>query len=103
MFLYGGYFSRLGSADTFPKSRYTIGGWIPGTNETFLNTWEPIFADYLTVTIGKDFLPPVQFDVVAVDYSPEFSSTTLANAGEIDFICKLHSGSDLGVYILMLY
>ena len=70
------------------KTRYTIGGWIPGTNATFLKAWTPIFSDYLTQEVGSQYSPPLQFDVIPVDYEPEFSSPTLARAGKLDFICK---------------
>ncbi len=71
-----------------PKSRYTIGGWIPGTNATFLKAWTPIFADYLTQEVGSQYSPPVKFEVIPVDYDAENSSPALARAGKLDFICK---------------
>ncbi len=70
------------------KSRYTIGGWIPGTNATFLQAWTPIFADYLSQEVGLQNSPPIEFDVIPVDYEAEFSSPSLARAGKLDFICK---------------
>jgi hypothetical protein len=71
-----------------PKSRYVIGGWIPGTNATFLKAWTPIFSDYLNEEVGSQYSPPIRFDVIPVDYDAENSSPILARAGKLDFICK---------------
>ena len=70
------------------KSHYTIGGWIPGTNSSFLNMWEPILAEYLTETIGSEFSPSITFEVIPVDYDVDSSSPALARAGRFDFLCK---------------
>jgi hypothetical protein len=70
------------------KSRYTIGGWIPGTNATFLKAWTPIFVDYLSQEIESKYSMQIRFDVISVDYDVDNSSPNLARAGKLDFICK---------------
>ena len=70
------------------QQHFVIGGWIPGTESTFLERWKPLFADYLTDAVGNLYDPPLNFTVIPVDYRLETRMTTLLSQGLLDFACE---------------
>ncbi len=72
------------------KQEYIIGGWIPDLPENFLLQWSPIFEEYLTVSVGSLYQPPIQFRLIPVDFSTENRAIDLIKAGKLDFVCKLY-------------
>ena len=81
----------LECTSTPDKKSYTIGGWIPGFEETFLQQWRPLFEGYLTATAGTLYDPPINFTILAVDYEPQTSMEALLSQGSLDFVCKLRN------------
>ncbi len=70
------------------KQEYIIGGWIPDLPANFLLQWSPIFEEYLTVIVGTQYEPPIQFRLIPVDFSPENQAIDLIKAGKLDFVCE---------------
>ena len=70
------------------KTNYVIGGYIPGTPDTLKRKWVPVFQKYLTEQIGPLYNPPIAFTLMPVDYSPNYASPKLINAGILDFVCE---------------
>ena len=69
------------------KQQYVVGGWIPGDAVTFLSKWRPLLEGYLRESVGALYEPPVNFTLVAVDYTPETRMATLISNGVLDFVC----------------
>ena len=70
------------------KQEYIIGGWIPDLPENFLIQWSPIFEEYLTVSVGTLYQPPIRFRLIPVDFSTENRAIDLIQAGKLDFVCE---------------
>mmetsp|Transcript_61101 Transcript_61101/g.164212 ORF Transcript_61101/g.164212 Transcript_61101/m.164212 type:complete len:169 (+) Transcript_61101:137-643(+) len=68
------------------KQNYTIGAWIPGTQDEMLAKVRPIFEEYLNQKVGPQTNPPVSFKVVPVDYSKDQDSYVMIGNGELDFL-----------------
>ncbi len=77
-----------GKCSPLPQLAYTIGGWIPGTESSFLSKWKPILGTYLTSEVGALYDPPITFELISADYHNETSFENLISAGTIDFVCK---------------
>ena len=71
------------------KREYFIGGWITDIPENFIRNWSPIFDEYLTKVVGKQYMPPIRFRLIAVDYSPDTRAVDWIKAGKVDFVCKI--------------
>mmetsp|Transcript_61106 Transcript_61106/g.164222 ORF Transcript_61106/g.164222 Transcript_61106/m.164222 type:complete len:108 (+) Transcript_61106:40-363(+) len=69
------------------KVNYTIGAWVPGTQENMYATMRPLFEDYLNEQVGSKQNPPIRFHLVAVDYSTDTSSNSMISKGKLDFLC----------------
>lgn len=78
------------------KTRYVIGGYLSGNPSQLLRLWKPILTDYLAVTVGSSYQPPIEFELVPVDYTANTSSMQLADNGQLDFICDLRICSRIG-------
>jgi hypothetical protein len=72
------------------KSEFVIGGYVTGSNtvEKFLETWSPMFEDYLNEEVGKQQFPEIRFRFIAVDFSVETSLKDMIDAGLIDLVCE---------------
>lgn len=91
----------VSSKPTTPKRIYTIGGWNQrGTAEKFLRDWSPFFVDYLTSTVVPLYDPPISFQLIPIDWEENSAAEVLIPKGDLDFICKYVSHSDLHVYYL---
>jgi hypothetical protein len=80
--------------------KYTIGGWTSDPESSFLSKWEPIFGTYLSNAVGSLYDPPITFELIAADYSPEASFDALIAAGAIDFVCE---GSSISLFCLFQF
>ena len=75
------------------KTHYIIGGWDPNQSmKDFLDSFQPIFQDYLTETVGPLFDPPISFELVPTDWpqlgdDDSITSETMMESGELDFVC----------------
>jgi ABC-type phosphate/phosphonate transport system substrate-binding protein len=69
----------------YHKSIYTIGVLaIQGAEaEASYDAYKPTFTDYLTATAGKRFDPPINFEMVDLDYQTMYDFT---ESQEIDFL-----------------
>ncbi len=67
---------------------YTIGGWMAGGESTFLKTWQPIFEQYLTASVGALSAPAANFSLVAADFQEQQSFAKMISDGQLDFVCK---------------
>ena len=76
------------SSELSGKNKYVIGGYLPGTPAQLLHQWSPVLSNYLTETVGPLYDPPIQFELIAVDYDPSIASSTLIASGELDFMCR---------------
>ena len=70
------------------KNHYTIGGFSEIDPDVFLHKWRPLFQDYLTSVVGKQFEPVIQFELIAVDYPTTASLQTAIETGAVDFVCE---------------
>ncbi len=68
-------------------TEYTIGGWTPGDESTFLRLWGPIFEEYLTTAVGAMYEPPATFKLVAADFGEQQSFSKLFSEDQLDFVC----------------
>ena len=77
-------------ADLFipDKQLYVVGGWSPGTAESFLVKWRPVLETYLTQEVGQLYNPPISFKLIPVDFDENSLSQYMIESGKVDFICK---------------
>ncbi len=78
----------LSYSQSLIKQEYVVGGWIPDLPENFLLQWSPIFEEYLTVTVGILYQPPIRFRLIPVDFSTENRAIDLIKEGKLDFVCE---------------
>ena len=55
-----------------------------GDESIFLQTWKPIFEQYLTTAVE----PNATFNLVAADFQEQKSFERMISDGQLDFICK---------------
>ena len=67
---------------------YTIGGWLAGDEANFLQSWKPIFEQYLTSVVGAMYEPPVSFTLVAADFQEQKSFARMIADNQLDIVCK---------------
>jgi hypothetical protein len=80
-----------GFADSVSDTNlYTIGVGITGDTNAFLRQWKPLLVNYLTSQVGSLYNPPIEFEIIPVDYDINTSTSILIPDGALDFVCKLH-------------
>ena len=71
-----------------PKMTYVIGGYIADQPDVFLRLWKPVLEDYLTSVVGPQYDPPIEFKLIAADFTEETRIETLIQDGLVDFVCE---------------
>ena len=72
------------------KSELVIGGYVVGSDTAaqFLETWRPIFEDFLNEQVGGKQFPQIRFRLIAVDFSEETGVQGFIDSGLIDLVCE---------------